>query len=74
MFSGGIGVDTIFLDEGFGTLDPHALDQAVAALSTVGKDGKLVGVISHVPELQERLPCQLIITPGAKGSTLSVKE
>lgn len=74
IFSGGIGVDTIFLDEGFGTLDPHALDQAVAALSTVGKDGKLVGVISHVPELQERLPCQLIITPGAKGSTLFVKE
>ncbi len=67
-YSGGIHLDTIIVDEGFGTLDPEALDLALRALLDLQKGGRLVGIISHVPELRERIQTRLEITTGREGS------
>ncbi|KJS11914.1 MAG: hypothetical protein VR67_12180 [Peptococcaceae bacterium BRH_c8a] len=68
-YAGGIHLDTIFVDEGFGTLDPEALDFALRALIDLQKGGRLVGIISHVPELKERIDARLEVHPAEKGST-----
>ena len=67
-YSGGIRLDTIFVDEGFGSLDPEALDLAINTLIDLQASGRLVGVISHVPELKERIDVRLEIRPGSGGS------
>jgi exonuclease SbcC len=66
--SGGRRLDTIFVDEGFGSLDSASLDTAIDSLFDLGASGRLVGVISHVPELAERLPARLEVAPSPKGS------
>jgi len=74
MFAGGISMDTIFIDEGFGSLDPAALESAITALTalSVGENGRTVGVVSHVEALKERIPHKIIVTPSHTGSTLQV--
>lgn len=67
-YAGGISLDTMFVDEGFGTLDPESLDNAIECLIDLQKGGRLVGVISHVPELKERIDVRLEITPTKEGS------
>jgi exonuclease SbcC len=67
-YSGGINLDTIFVDEGFGTLDPEALDFAMRALIDLQQGGRLVGIISHVPELRERMDARLEVITTDKGS------
>lgn len=67
-YSGGISLDTLFVDEGFGTLDPESLDSAVQCLIDLQKGGRLVGIISHVPELKERIKTILQIFPEKEGS------
>ncbi|KXG74992.1 AAA family ATPase [Thermotalea metallivorans] len=67
-YSGGISLDTIFVDEGFGTLDPEALDFAMRTLIDLQQGGRLVGIISHVPELKERIDARLEVVPAQKGS------
>lgn len=66
--AGGISLDTMFVDEGFGTLDPESLDTAIQCLIDLQADGRLVGIISHVPELKERIDVRLEITPAKEGS------
>jgi len=66
--AGGIQLDTIFIDEGFGTLDPESLDNAIECLIDLQNDGRLVGVISHVAELKERIDARLEISSTNKGS------
>jgi exonuclease SbcC len=66
--SGGIHLDTLFVDEGFGTLDPETLDLAVKALRDLQQGGRLVGIISHVPELREIIDARLEIIPVDRGS------
>ena len=68
-YTGGIRLDTIFIDEGFGTLDPESLDAALNALTELQANGRLVGIISHVAELQDRINVRLEIHPGENGST-----
>ena len=68
-YSGGIHLDTIFIDEGFGTLDADTLDFALKALLDLEKGGRLVGIISHVPELRERIDTRLAINKSDRGST-----
>ncbi len=68
--AGGIRLDTLFVDEGFGSLDPEALDQALAVLDALREGGRQVGIISHVPELRDRLAQRLEVVPGRYGSTL----
>lgn len=72
MSSRKVRVDSLFLDEGFGTLDENALETALAALSSLHQDGKLIGIISHVGALKERIAVQITVTPGHGGrSTIS---
>ncbi len=67
-YAGGIHLDTIFVDEGFGSLDPEALDLAFRALVDLQRDGRLVGIISHVPDLRERVDTRLEVTAHRHGS------
>jgi len=67
-YAGGIRLDTIFVDEGFGSLDPEALDLAINTLIDLQQSGRMVGVISHVPELKERIDVRLEVTAGKSGS------
>lgn len=71
--SGGVSIDTLFIDEGFGTLDQESLDSAIECLLELQRGGRLVGVISHVPELKERIEVKLEITAGREGSTAKFK-
>lgn len=66
--SGGVEIDTIFIDEGFGTLDGEALETAVDCLRELKESGRYIGVISHVAELSEKIPLKLRITAGTDGS------
>jgi DNA repair protein SbcC/Rad50 len=68
-YAGGIHLDTMFVDEGFGSLDPEALDLALRALMDLRQEGRLVGIISHVPELTERIDARLEVTSGRNGSS-----
>lgn len=70
-YSGGIHLDTIFIDEGFGTLDGETLDFALKALLNLRAGGRLVGIISHVPELKERIDARLAVHKTDRGSTAS---
>jgi exonuclease SbcC len=67
-YAGGIHLETIFVDEGFGSLDPEALELALRALMDLQKGKRLVGVISHVSEMKEWIPARLEITAGRRGS------
>lgn len=69
-YSGGVQIETMFIDEGFGTLDPESLDQAMNTLIELQSYGRLVGIISHVPELKERIGARLEITPSKEGSSV----
>ncbi len=72
-YAGGIHLDTIFVDEGFGTLDPETLDFAIKALLELQQGGRLVGIISHVPELKERIDARLEISLTGRGSRAEFK-
>ena len=67
--AGGIRLDTIFVDEGFGSLDPESLDLAFGTLLDLQGGGRLVGIISHVPELKQRIDARLEVRPGKRGSS-----
>ncbi|SHS15864.1 chromosome partition ATPase protein [Mycobacteroides abscessus subsp. abscessus] len=68
-YAGGVSLETMFIDEGFGTLDPESLDQAIEALIDIQSSGRLVGIISHVPELKERIDVRLEVVASQSGST-----
>ena len=68
-YAGGIHLDTIFIDEGFGTLDPDTLDIAMETFVELQKSGRLVGIISHVPELKGRIQAHLEVEATNRGST-----
>jgi DNA repair protein SbcC/Rad50 len=67
-YAGGVSLETMFIDEGFGTLDPESLEQAIEALVDIQSSGRLVGIISHVPELKERIDVRLEVSAGQTGS------
>lgn len=66
--SGGIQIDTLFIDEGFGTLDSESLDHAIQTLAELNARGRIVGVISHVDELKTRIPAHIEVTHTTEGS------
>ncbi len=70
MASRKVRVDSLFLDEGFGSLDEDALDTALETLSDLQQDGKLIGIISHVSALKERIRTQIRITPNLGGRSV----
>lgn len=71
--AGGIQLDTMFVDEGFGSLDEEALNQAVNALCRLSQNGRSVGIISHVSELKDRIDRQIIVTKDKKAGCSHVK-
>ena len=75
--SGGIQLDTMFVDEGFGSLDEDALDQAIRALKDLSQGSRLVGIVSHVAELKERIDKKIIVTKkrteDGVGSTICIE-
>lgn len=68
--NGGIRVDTLFVDEGFGALDEESLDQACSTLMGLAEKKHMIGIISHVPELRERIENQLVIEKTGSGSRI----
>ena len=67
---GGARLESIFLDEGFGALDPSTLDTVASAIEALGSSGRMVGIISHVAELAERVPVRYEVTRTPSGSTI----
>ncbi len=70
--SGGIQLDTMFVDEGFGSLSPDSLDAAIRVLCSLEEGGRLVGIISHVGELKERIDKQIVVTKNKSGESTVV--
>ena len=68
-FAGGIHLDTMLIDEGFGTLDSEALDIAMRALIQLQRSGRLIGIISHVKELKQCIPTQLEVSRLPHGGS-----
>ncbi len=69
--AGGVQIDTLFVDEGFGTLDAQALDAVMTVLDELRRGGRTVGVISHLEELRTRIPTRLEVVAGRSGSRLA---
>ncbi|MCR5137757.1 MAG: AAA family ATPase [Oscillospiraceae bacterium] len=67
--AGGIQLDTMFVDEGFGSLDEESLQQAIRALTGLADSNRLVGIISHVSELKERIDRQIVVTKEKSGGS-----
>ena len=67
--SGGICIDTLFVDEGFGSLDSESIDSALTTLKTLSGNDRLVGIISHVDELKERIDRQILVTKSRVGGS-----
>ena len=73
MYAGGVTIDTMFIDEGFGSLDAESLNHAIDALLSLQRDGRLVGIISHVSQLKEQIPCQIQVKAARNGSTIQIQ-
>jgi exonuclease SbcC len=72
--AGGIDLGTLFVDEGFGSLDPHVLDQVLAELGRLRAGGRVVGVVSHVEALKQAIADRIEVRPLQDGtSTLAVR-
>ncbi len=71
--SGGVRVDALFIDEGFGALDSESLDQACETLLSLAESDRLIGVISHVPELKERIRRQVVVDKSGSGSRVRLE-
>lgn len=69
MYAGGVSIDTMFIDEGFGSLDEKSLDSAVETLFSLKKSGRMVGIISHVPQLRGYIPRKLAVRYTPTGSS-----
>jgi exonuclease SbcC len=67
--AGGIRLETVFVDEGFGSLDDESLDLAISSLMSLNEGGRLVGIVSHVSELRERIDARLEVSAGTSGSS-----
>jgi exonuclease SbcC len=70
--TGGALLDTLFVDEGFGTLDADTLDEVMDTLDELRAGGRVVGLVSHVEELRQRIPVRLRVRKARSGSTLEV--
>ena len=72
-YAGGVEIDTLFIDEGFGALDTESLEQAIQTLMGLASGNRLVGIISHVSELKERIDRQIVIKKSNVGSSIHLK-
>lgn len=72
--AGGVDIETLFVDEGFGSLDEQALEQVMDALESLRDGGRVVGLVSHVSEMKQRIGSQLQVIKGRNGSTVRIAE
>jgi len=72
MSSRNVKVDSLFLDEGFGSLDEDTLETALSTLAGLRQDGKMIGVISHVGAMKERINTRIIVQPVREGSSILI--
>ena len=70
--TGGIELDTLFIDEGFGTLDAETLDMVMGTIESLRDSGRTIGLISHVEEMKNRIPAQIVVEKGQNGSSVRV--
>src|SRR5207342_2387826 len=68
--AGGSLLDTLFVDEGFGSLDDDTLDEVMGVLDDLREGGRVVGLVSHVADLRQRIPVQLHVAKSRRGSTI----
>lgn len=71
--AGGAELDTLFVDEGFGSLDADTLEDVMDTLDSLREGGRVVGVVSHVAEMRDRIPTQLHVSKGRTGSTVALR-
>ena len=71
-FAGGVVVDAMFIDEGFGSLDDDSLDQAMNAIMVLGEENRLIGIISHVNELKSRIDKKIVVNKTNQGSSIKI--
>ncbi|WP_139983483.1 AAA family ATPase [Nocardioides litoris] len=71
--AGGVRLETLFVDEGFGSLDADTLDDVMDTLDALRDGGRVVGVVSHVAEMRDRIPAQVVVTKSRRGSTLALR-
>jgi len=71
--NGGTQVETLFIDEGFGALDEESLEQSCMVLQSLAGSNRMIGIISHVPELRERIESQIIIEKKNYGSSVRIR-
>ena len=71
-YSGGIVVDAMFIDEGFGSLDDESLEQAMNAIMMLGQNDKIIGIISHVNELKARIDKKIVVKKSNTGSSVEI--
>ena len=71
--NGGIRVEALFIDEGFGALDAESLDQACEILTGLVEKDRMIGIISHVAELRERIDSQILIEKTNSGSSVKIR-
>ena len=69
-YAGGIQVEALFVDEGFGSLDAESLEQAVAILTSLSGGSRMVGIISHVDELKEQIASHILVEKTNQGSRI----
>lgn len=71
-YSGGVVVDAMFIDEGFGSLDDESLEQALNSILFLGTENKVIGIISHVNELKSRIDKKIVVSKSNNGSTIDL--
>ena len=72
-YSGGVVIDTLFIDEGFGSLDQESREQAINTLNLISNNNKLIGIISHVSELKNRIDKKIIVSKTRYGSEIKIE-
>ena len=71
--SGAVKLSSLFIDEGFGTLDPESLDAAAGAIENLPTSGRMVGIITHIEELSGRLPACIRVEKRTSGSHIQIE-
>jgi exonuclease SbcC len=71
-YAGGVKLEALFIDEGFGSLDADALELTIRALIDLQSSGRMIGIISHVTELKEQMALRVDVTAGKFGSEISI--
>ena len=70
--AGGVAMDTLFIDEGFGSLDADTLEEVMGVLATLQDDGRLIGLVSHVDSMKQQIPHRIQVQKSQTGSTVRI--